>query len=311
MYDLIIIGAGPAGITAGIYAVRKRMNFLVITRDLGGQTNWTKNIENYTGFHLISGCDLVKRFKEHLSHYDVQVKEGERATLVKKEGDVVRVTTTKGTYETRTLVLTTGMVHRQLGVPGESKFIGKGIAYCATCDAPLFQDMDVAVIGGGNSALDAVLQLTKIARKVYVLDREPKFRADPIVVEKVEKDEKVSVYHSAQVEEIMGDSFVKGLRFVQDGVRKELAVEGIFVEIGWTPSSAIAPDLEKNERGEVLVNCRSETNIPGIFAAGDVTSVPAKQIIVACGEGAKAVLTAFAYVNRESPQSIPEASLMK
>lgn len=300
MHDVIVIGAGPAGITAGIYAARKRMDLLVIATDLGGQTNWTRNIENYTGFTLVTGCELVKRFKEHLQQFNVAIKEGERVTSIAKNGQVVTVTTNKASYEARTLVITTGMVHRKLNVSGEDRFRGKGVAYCATCDAPLFAGMDVAVAGGGNSAIDAALQLIKIANKVYVINRDGTFAADPILVERMRESGKVTVFHDARITEIRGERFVNGITIDHKGEQKELRVEGVMVEIGWTPASDFAGILDRNSHGEIIVNCGSETSVPGIFAAGDVTSVPAKQIIVACGEGAKAVLAAFRYINAET-----------
>jgi alkyl hydroperoxide reductase subunit AhpF len=209
------------------------------------------------------------------------------------------VTTDNGSYEARTLVIASGMAHRKLGVPGEDRLRGKGVAYCATCDAPLFAGMDVAVVGGGNSAIDAVLQLLKIANKIYVIDRSPAFKADPILVERIMESGKVTAFHNAAITEIRGDRFVNGIAVDHAGEQKELRVEGVLVEIGWTPASGFAGTVEKNRHGEIIVDCGSKTNVPGIFAAGDVTSVPAKQIIVACGEGAKAALAAFRYVNEE------------
>jgi alkyl hydroperoxide reductase subunit F len=184
MYDLIIIGAGPAGITASIYAVRKKMYFTVLTSDVGGQTLWTSNIENYTGYLFLTGQELVEKFRDHLKN--IEVREGERVLSLKKEGDAFRIITTKREYLSRTALISSGKMPRRLGIPGEEEFRNKGVAYCATCDAPLFADMTVAVAGGGNSALDAALQLEHIARKVYVINIEPQFRGDPVMAEKVE-----------------------------------------------------------------------------------------------------------------------------
>lgn len=296
MYDLIILGAGPAGITAAIYAERKRMNFLVITGDVGGQTNWTKNVENYTGFNFISGCELVQRFKEHLGQYSVEVKEGEKAIALERKNGTITVITDKGRYETCSLIIATGMTHRKLRVPGEDRFIGRGVVYCATCDAPLFSGADVAVVGGGNSALDAVLQLDRIARKIYLIDIGLELRADPVLIEKVEASGKVTIFNRAEVKEIRGEKFVKSIIIEQDCQQQELAVEGVMVEIGWEPASGFASMLNRDKHGEIVINCGSETSVPGIFAAGDVSNVPAKQIIVATGEGAKAAIAAFNYL---------------
>jgi len=299
MYDSIIIGAGPAGITASIYAARKSMNILVLSHDLGGQTNWTATVENYTGFQLIKGIDLVEKFKAHLKQFNAGVKDNETVLSAWKTGETFKVKTDKGEYEAKTLVIASGRVHRKLGIKGEDEFIGKGVAYCATCDVPLFSGAVVAVIGGGNSALDASLQLEKIAKQVYVIDETAGFKADPILVEKLLGSPRVKVFRGDKVVEIMGDKFVNGIRLEQNGKIEELEVEGVFVEIGSAPSSGFIKDIAKNVSGEIYVNCRCETSVPGIFAAGDVTDIPAKQIIVACGEGAKAALSAYSYVNNK------------
>lgn len=298
MYDLIIIGGGPAGITASLYAARKKMNFLVITKEVGGQTNWTLNVENYTGFRLITGIDLVKQFREHLKQYNIPAKEGEEVTLLETTGDLAKVVTNKGEYQSKAVIIASGKLPRRLGVDGENKLRNKGLAYCATCDAPMFADMDVAVIGGGNSAMDAALQLINIAKKVHIIDKAPAFTADSITVEKALSSPKVTAYHNTIVTKVIGDKFVSGLGISREGNEETLNVEGIFVEIGAVPATDFVKGVEKNEHNEIWVNCKTETNIPGFFAAGDCTSVPAKQIIVASGEGAKAAISAFEYINR-------------
>jgi len=298
VYDLIIIGAGPAGITASVYAARKRMNFLVITRDIGGQAALSYDIQNYVGYQFITGPDLAQKFREHLEQFNVETKEGESVTSISKDGDIVKVKTDKGEYSAKTVIIASGRIPRKLGVEGEEEFKNRGITYCATCDGPLFADKEVAVIGGGNSALDAVLQLIKIAKKIYLINIGPQLQADPIMVEKAKNSEKVVVYNNTKVEKISGDTFVKGIKISREGKEEDLAVEGIFIEIGSTPSSDFIKNIEKNESGEIFVNCLCETSIPGIFAAGDVTNVYAKQIIVACGEGAKAALASFEYISK-------------
>ncbi|MBA7501757.1 NADH dehydrogenase [subsurface metagenome] len=298
MHDLIIVGAGPAGITASVYAARKRMNFLVITRDIGGQAALSYDIKNYIGYQFITGPALAQKFREHMEQFNVEVKEGESVTSISKEGNIVKVKTDKGEYTTKTAIIASGRVPRKLGVEGEEEFKNRGVTYCATCDAPLFADKEVAVIGGGNSALDAALQLIKIAKKIYLINIGPKLRADPIMVEKAKNSEKVVIYNSTKVEKINGDTFVKGIKISQEGKEENLAVEGIFIEIGSIPASDSIKNIEKNEIGEIVVNCSCETSIPGIFAAGDVTNVYAKQIIVACGEGAKAALASFEYISK-------------
>ena len=298
MYDLIIIGAGPAGITASVYAARKRMSLLVITRDIGGQAALSGEIENYTGYQFISGPELVAKFEEHLKRYDIELKEGEEATEVKRKENFISVKTEKNTYEAKTAVIASGKRSKELGVAGEAEFKNRGLTYCATCDGPLFAAKDVAVIGGGNSALDAVLQLINIAGHIYIINITSTLGGDPIMREKVSGSEKVSVLNDTRTSAIRGDKMVSAIEVKTKDAEKTLAVQGVFVEIGLTPNSEFAKGLERNDWGEIKVNCRNETSVAGIFAAGDVTDVPEKQIIVAAGEGAKAALSAFRYLSR-------------
>ena len=297
-YELIIVGAGPAGITAGVYAARKRMNVLIITGDIGGQTSLSWDIENYLGYQFITGPELVEKFKEHLDQFEVKVKEDEKVTTIEKAGDIINIKTDKGDYTAKTAIIASGRRPRKLGVQGEDDFKNKGITYCATCDAPLFAGMDVAVIGGGNAGLDATLQLIKIAKRIYLIEAESQLSADRIMIQKAQESGKVSVYTDTKVKRIYGEQLVQGMEIVGGEKEEDIPVGGIFVEIGSVPASEFIMGVEKNERGEIIVNCSCETNVPGIFAAGDVTDVFAKQIIVACGEGAKAAIAAFDYLNR-------------
>ncbi len=296
MYDLIIIGAGPAGITASVYAARKKMNFLVITRDIGGQAAWSGDIENYTGYQFITGPELAAKFEEHMRQYKIALKENEEVLEVKKADSVVSVTTDKGSYEAKCAIIASGKRSRELNVPGEKEFKNKGLTYCATCDAPLFSGKEVAVIGGGNSAFDAALQLIQIAKHIYLINIASASNADAVMQEKVTSSGKVTVLNEASVTAILGDKMVSGLKVKKSGKEETLKVEGVFVEIGLTPNSAFAKDAEKNGLGEIKVNCHNETSIPGIFAAGDVTDVPEKQIIIAAGDGSKAALSAFSFL---------------
>ena len=300
MYDLIIIGAGPAGITASVYAARKKINFIVITKDIGGQAAWSADIENYTGYQFITGPELVSKFEEHMLKTETNVKENETVLNIEKKSNTITVQTDKNTYETKTLIIASGKKSRELGVPGEIKFKNKGLTYCATCDGPLFADKDVAVIGGGNSALDAALQLIKIARKTYLINTAPVLSADPVMIEKLKSDKSVRILNDYKVAEIIGDKFVNAIKIKNTKTQKEeiINVEGVFVEIGLIATSDFAGGLKKNSFGEIEVNSQNETNIPGIFAAGDVTNVPEKQIIIAAGEGSKATLSAFRYLSQ-------------
>ncbi|MDP2942032.1 MAG: FAD-dependent oxidoreductase [Candidatus Omnitrophota bacterium] len=298
MYDLIIIGAGPAGITASVYAARKKMSLLVISKDIGGQAAWSGDIENYTGYQFISGPDLAAKFEEHMRKYEIDLKENEAVTELTKSGEAILVRTNKGgAYEAKTVIVASGKRSRELNVPGEKEFKNKGLTYCATCDGPLFGQKDIAIIGGGNSALDAALQMIKIAKHVYIVNITPKLGGDPIMREKVEKSNVVTVLNNTRVTAVLGGKLVNSIKVKRESKEETIAVEGIFVEIGLIPNSEFAKSLAKNEFGEIKVSSRNETNVPGIFAAGDVTDVPEKQIIIAAGEGSKACLSAFRYLS--------------
>lgn len=298
IYDLIIIGAGPAGITASVYAARKKIKFLVVTKDVGGQAAWSGDIENYTGYQFITGPELASKFEEHLRNYKIELKEGEEVTGLHRAGNTVYVKTDKGEYQAKTAIIASGKVSRELGVPGEKEFKNKGLTYCATCDGPLFSGKDVAVIGGGNSALDATLQLMKIARHIYLVNIASELTGDAIMIEKVKSSNMVTILSDTNVKAILGDKMVSALRVKKKDKEETLNVQGVFVEIGLEPNSGFAKDVKKNERREIKVNCYNETDIPGVFAAGDVTDVPEKQIIIAAGEGSKAALSAFRYLNK-------------
>lgn len=298
MYDLIIIGAGPAGITASVYAARKGMKLLVISEDIGGQAAWSGDIENYTGYQFITGPELAAKFEEHMRKYNIQLKENEEVKEIKKKEElIISVKTDKGSYEAKTAIIASGKRSRELDVPGEKEFKNRGLTYCATCDGPLFAGKEVAVIGGGNSALDATLQLMNIAKHIYLINITSSLGGDAVMREKVEKSKKVSILNNSQVMEVSGDKMVSGIKVKRAEEEKRLSVQGVFVEIGLIPNSEFAKDLEKNELGEIKVDSYNRTDIPGIFAAGDVTDLPEKQIIVAAGEGAKASLGAFKYLS--------------
>lgn len=296
MYDLIIIGAGPAGITASVYAARKRMNFLVVSKDIGGQAAWSGDIENYTGYQFVTGPELTAKFEEHMRRYNIEVKEGEEVLGLKKRDEIISVRTNKVVYESKTAIIASGKKSRELNVPGEKEFKNKGLTYCATCDGPLFSGKDVAVIGGGNSALDAALQLAGIARHVYIINITANLGGDAIMRQKVQGNKIVTVLNNTQVTAVLGDRMVNGIKIKRENKEEILSVQGVFVEIGLIPNSDFAQKLEKNQLGEIKINAYNETNIPAIFAAGDVTDVPDKQIIIAAGEGAKAVLSVFRYL---------------
>lgn len=298
VYELIIVGAGPGGITAAVYAARKKMDFIMLTTNVGGQVAISSEIENYTGFQYITGEELTAKLQEHMERhkFDFRMEEVQK---VEREGDLFRVRTDVGSYLSKTVIIATGRKPRELKVLGEAEFKNRGVTYCATCDGPLFEGLDVAVVGGGNSGLEAVLQLIKIAKSVYLLHRGSQFGADTVLVEKAKASDKVKIWLNAQVKEIVGDKLVTGIRVHRDGEERLLPVQGVFVEIGAVPNSDVVVFVEKNRAGEIIVNCKCETSVPGLFAAGDVTNVPQKQIVVAAGEGCKAALSAFRYLSQK------------
>ncbi|MCX5713187.1 MAG: NAD(P)-binding domain-containing protein, partial [Candidatus Omnitrophica bacterium] len=204
LLDLIVLGAGPAGITAGVYAARKRMNFIVITGDIGGQAAWSGDIENYTGYQFITGPELAAKFEEHMRRYNIDVKENEFAADLQKNDSVISVKTNKNIYQAKTVIIASGKKSRELNVPGEKEFKNKGLTYCATCDGPLFGNKNVVVAGGGNSALDAALQLMKIAKHVYLVNIMPSLGGDPVMRSKVEASPAVTILNGTQVTAILG-----------------------------------------------------------------------------------------------------------
>ena len=234
-----------------------------------------------------------------MRNYAIELKENEGVTELKKENNIIYVKTDKGEYQAKTVIIASGKRSRELGVPGEKEFRNKGLTYCATCDGPLFGGKDVAVIGGGNSALDAILQLINIANRIYVVNITPQLSGDSIMIEKVMHNDKVIVYNSSRVTSVVGDKVVKAINIKTQTKQEALRVEGVIVEIGLIPNSEFTKDIEKNKLGEIKVNSYNETNIAGIFAAGDVTDVPEKQIIIAAGEGSKAVLSTFRYLAQQ------------
>jgi alkyl hydroperoxide reductase subunit F len=273
------------------------MNFLVISKDVGGQAAWSGDIENYTGYQFITGDDLAKKFQDHIKQYDIELREKEEVRRLSKNGGVFSLESDRGSYTARTVIIATGKQPKTLGIPDEEKYKNKGLTYCATCDAPLFSSKDVAVIGGGNSALEAAIQLIKIAGRIHIINVSDDLTADAILREKVEASEKVEIYNKSTVSSVYGDNFVRGIRIKSGSEQKDIPVRGIFVEIGLLPNSGFARDIDKNKSGEIKVDSHNRTNIEGAFAAGDVTDVHEKQIIIAAGEGSKAALSVFRYLS--------------
>jgi len=302
LYDVIIIGCGPAGMTAAIYSARKGLKTLVLSKDVGGQLNLSAELENYLGFSSIEAPDLINRFEEHVERFDITRVIGEEVVNLEVTDKIKLVHTRAGNrYQGRALIIASGKIPRPLGIPGESRLLGKGVAYCATCDAPFYKDKVVAVVGGGNSALEAAGELERWATHVYLVVRNT-YSADDILVDRVTRLAKVEVLLNYDTLEILGAQQVTGLRVRSrdDHSERTLAVDGIFVEIGLLPNTGFAMDvLALNASGEIIIDCQTHTGVPGVFAAGDVTNVRDKQVLVAAGEGVKAALQAHDYLLAE------------
>jgi len=299
MYDLIIIGGGPAGLTAAVYAARKKMDTLLLTKEFGGQLMWTKEIENYMGYQFISGPELMSKFEEQVKRFAVLTKYEEVNSLKVRDDGTYLIKTEEGEYEGKTVIAAMGKRPRRLEVPGEIEFTGRGVSYCATCDGPLFADKVVAVVGGGNSAVQAALELSGIAPTVYLIVRNNTYDADPILLDKMKAAKNIVEMKGYVSTGIFGDELVEKItiREIASGKTQDLAVGGVFVEVGLEPNSEFLQDIvAMNQEGELVVDCRSKTNIPGLYAAGDVTNGPDKQIVIAAGDGAKSALMAYDYL---------------
>ena len=303
MYELIIIGGGPAGMAAAVYAARKRLDMLLITNDIGGQLNRVSGVENYLGYQFIEGYELVSKFQEQVNQFPIVQKLGQKISRIVKINDGFEVIPeSEEKIQGKAVLLATGKRPRRLNVSGEEELVGHGVTYCAVCDGPIFAGQNVAVIGGGNSALEATLDMVKIAEHVALISVTP-LTGDPILIEKLAGAKNLTIYLEHQVEKISGNGLVKGIAIkdLKTEKSRHLDVTGVFIEIGLSPNSDMVKDLVKlNRYGEVPVNCSCETEIPGLFAAGDVTTVPEKQIVIAAGEGAKAALQAHRYLQRLS-----------
>ena len=327
LYDLIIIGGGPAGITAGIYAARQKLNTLLITKSFGGQVaRKAVAIENYPGFEEISGLELIQRFEKHLRKQKIDIERDTVTKIKKIDKNFIVFTESKHRFEAKAVIIASGADPRPLEVPGEKKFIGRGLSYCSVCDGPLFENKNVAVIGGGNAGFEAAIFLSNIAKKIYILEFNPKIGADETNQERVKKTGKVEVITNAALKQIKGNQlpergeaerrvemkansergklhrFVNSIIYQDRKTKKNitLPLEGVFVEIGSQPATAFVKGLVNfNEKDEIKIDLRTnQTKIPGLFAAGDITEIKDKQIVIAAGEGAKAALSAYDYLQK-------------
>jgi len=301
IYDLIIIGGGPAGITAGIYAARKRLRTLVLTKDFIGQVGKTSQIDNYPGFFGIFGLELIKKFEEHLKKFEIDILEGEEIIKVEKKGENFLVKTKqKKEFLARAIIIATGRDPRPLEVEGEKEFIGKGVSYCSICDAPFFKDKSAAVIGGGNSGFEAALDLTKYAKRIFIFEKSDKIIADEILQEQASEEKKIEIHLNKEIKKIEGRGKVQAIIYddLKTGKTFQVPIHGVFIQIGSIPATSFIKELvEFNEMDEIKINFETcETSIPGIFAAGDVNEGKDKQIVLAAGEGARAALNVYEYI---------------
>lgn len=296
MYDLIILGAGPAGTAAGVYASRKRLKTLLITGEFGGQSVVSADIQNWIGTVSIAGDKLASDFHAHLQAYAqdiLEIRESELATGVTKDGDIVTLTTDKGTYTAKALLIATGSYRRKITVLGASKFEHKGITYCASCDGPLFSDMDVVVLGGGNAGFETAAQLLAYCKSVTLLNRSDGFNADPVTVEKILANPKTHVIRNAEILEIKGDTMASSIVYKDkiSGETRELPTQGIFVEIGQLPNTDFVKGVvDLNSFNQVIIDPRTQkTSVPSIWAAGDCTDVLYHQNNIAAGDAVRAL----------------------
>lgn len=304
-FDVLIVGGGPAGAAASIYAARKGIRTGIASERFGGQVLDTMDIENLISVPHTDGPALALALENHVKEYDVDIMNLQRAERLEKKGDLFEVALESGaTLKSKTVILSTGARWRQMGVPGEEQYRTKGVAYCPHCDGPLYKGKRVAVIGGGNSGVEAAIDLAGVVEHVTLIEFDSKLRADDILQRKLRSLPNVDILVSAQTTEVTGENEkVNGLIYKdrESGDEHRLAVEGIFVQIGLLPNTDwLKGTIELSDRGEVLVNDHGETSLPGVFAAGDCTTTPYKQIVVALGEGAKASLAAFDHLIRHS-----------
>ncbi len=301
MYDVIIIGAGPAGLTAAMYCARKSLTTLVLSIDIGGQVELTNDVENYPGFTLLTGPELIKRFEEHVKKYNVEIDEKVKVTSIEKEEKGFTIRTDSKTHEASSIIIASGRIKRNLDVSGEKKFKNKGISCMLRYNIHECQDKDIAIIGAGNSAVNVVFQAIPLANKIYILNKSSKPNADEISLNKIKNNPKVVFMNNTSVLGIFGNERVEKISIKQKETEQTIDVQKIFVEIGYVPSTDFLDgSINKNEKDEIKIDHNNMTNVPGIFAAGDVTDVEEKQIIVACGEGAKAALSVYEYLKKNN-----------
>ncbi len=302
MYDVVIVGAGAAGLTAAIYAGRKKLKCLLVTGpNIGGETNSTNDIQNYPGYEG-PGPELMKKFWASAKKWGCEIKE-DLVQKISNNNKTFTIDLMSGEkLQSKTVILCYGRERRKLNIPGEDKFFGRGLSTCTTCDAPLFPNKDTVVIGGGNSAVEGALELARIAKKVYLIHRRDQFRADEVTVELMKKEPKIEIITNAVPVEIKGEKFVSHLVIDVKGQKRDLSVQGIFSEIGWETHTKLVEGLvDVNAVGEINVDEFCRTKTPGLYACGDLTHIPYKQTVISAGMGAVATLEAYRFVSGSGP----------
>lgn len=302
MKDLVIIGAGPAGFTAAIYGLRAQLDLVMVEKTgPGGQIALSDVIENYPGYSSISGLELMQKFEEHAKKFGLEIESSEVTGIEDQDGYKL-IKTHSGDIETKAVIICAGAKPRKLGVPGEKEFTGRGVSYCATCDGFFFKDKDVVTVGGGDTAVKESLFLTKMVNKVSLIHRRDALRAEKIIQEKALASPKIDFVWDTVVTEIKGNKKVEGvaIKNVKTGAQSELPAQGVFIFVGILPNTEFLSLVDKNEAGFIKVNQKMETNVPGIFAAGDCRDTPLRQVATAVGDGAIAVTSAEAYIEKLS-----------
>lgn len=301
MYDIIIIGGGVVGFGAAMYAGRFNMKTLLIAESFGGTITTADKVKNYPGFRSIKGADLAKKIEEHAREYDIDIKE-EKVARIKKEKDFFNIFTEKEKFSSKTILFATGSKKRESNVKGAKEFNNKGVHYCAVCDGPVYEGKNVAVIGGSDSAAKSALFLTQHAEKVYIIYRKAKIRAEPIYYKQVIDNKKIEMLTNTNITEIKGDKFVKAVVLDNEYKgKKEIKVKAVFFEIGQIPLSSLTEELgvKTNKKGEIIIDKYSSTNIPGVYAGGDVTDIDFKQVVTGVSQGVLAVFSAFKYIKKK------------
>ena len=302
MHQVIIIGAGPAGMTAAIYCVRKGLDTLVIGKDVGGQVAKSAEIANYLGVGQSTGADLAVTFHKHVEGFEnIQHRHGINVTDIKKLKKGFEIVTTGAeSFQTETIIIATGRSPRHLNIPGEAEYTNKGVSYCDVCDGPLFKGKDVAIIGGGNTAMEAAISMSALSPKVYLVTITSKLTGDDVLSQKIDKIKNIEVITDATTKRIVGETFVTGAIYRdKNDAEHALDVKGVFIEVGYVPASEFVTLTTKDKQNRIVIDENCNTDVEGVFAAGDVTSIRDNQIVIAAGEGAKAALSAFYYLARK------------